>query len=48
MGCNPSCLCLLTQVALRLIKSQSFWNGIKIIVILFWDSKLPYVIINKL
>ena len=36
MGCNPSYLCLLIHVALRLIKSQSIWNSTKIIVIFFF------------
>ena len=39
MGYNPSCLYVLTHIALRLIKSQIFWNSIKIIVIFFWDCK---------
>ena len=36
MSCNPSCLCVLTHVALKfLIKSQRFWHGVKIIGFFF-------------
>ena len=30
---------VLTHVTLRLIKSQNFWNSVKIIVIFCWDYK---------
>ena len=39
MGRILSCYYVLKHVVLRLIKSESFWHSIKIIVILFWDIK---------
>ena len=39
MGCIHSCYHVLKHLALRLIKSESFWHSIKIIVILFWNCK---------
>ena len=43
MGCIYSFYYVPKHVALSLIKSESFWHSIKIIVILFWDCKfVPY------
>ena len=44
VGCIPSCHHVLKHVALKLIKSKSFWHSIKIIVILFWNCKCPWQI----